>query len=149
MDSSITFTRWRNVTQTNTCFRGPNRVHNPNGISIGSTVFAGITIVTDRPTYRPCYSVCNNRPLLRAMQPNNFRTIDLWDRSNQGRNHVFKVGGPIPWSRLLYRTKYGWYTQFRALLRKKLGWSVQLLGVRTPNPPVVAPLVVATQFDPL
>ena len=33
----------------------------------------------------------------------------------QGRNHVFKVGGPIPWSRLLYRTKYGWYTQFRAL----------------------------------
>ena len=24
-------------------------------------------------------------------------------------------GGPIPWSRLLYRTKYGWYTQFRAL----------------------------------
>jgi len=23
-----------------------------------------------------------------------------------GRNHVFKVGGPIPWSRLLYRTKY-------------------------------------------
>ena len=33
----------------------------------------------------------------------------------QGRNHVFKVGGPIPWSTLLYRTKYGWYTQFRAL----------------------------------
>ena len=52
----------------------------------------------------------------------------------QGRNHVFKVGGPIPWSRLLYRTKYGWYIQFRALLRKKLGWSVQLLGVRTPRP---------------
>jgi len=23
--------------------------------------------------------------------------------------------GPIPWSSLLYRTKYGWYTQFRAL----------------------------------
>ena len=33
----------------------------------------------------------------------------------QGRNHVFKVGGPIPWSRLLYRTNYGWYTQFRGL----------------------------------
>ena len=31
------------------------------------------------------------------------------------RNHVFKVGGPILWSRLLYRTKYGWYTQLRAL----------------------------------
>jgi len=23
----------------------------------------------------------------------------------QGRNHVFKVGGAIPWFRLLYRTK--------------------------------------------
>jgi len=34
---------------------------------------------------------------------------------HQGRNHVFKIGGPIPWSRLLYRTEYGWYTQFRAL----------------------------------
>jgi len=33
----------------------------------------------------------------------------------QGRNHVFKVGGPIPRSRLLYRTNYKWYTQFRAL----------------------------------
>jgi len=63
----------------------------------------------------------------------------------QGRNHVFKVGAPIPWSRLLYRTKYGWYTQFHALLRKKLGWSVQLLGVRAPLPTphrqcMVAPL---------
>jgi len=32
--------------------------------------------------------------------------------SQQGRNDVFKVGSPISWSRLLYRTKYGWYTQF-------------------------------------
>jgi len=56
--------------------------------------------------------------------------------SNQGRNHVFKVGGPIPRSRLLYRTKYGWYTQFRALLRKKLGWCVQLFwGVEGVRPP--------------
>ena len=47
-----------------------------------------------------------------------------------------KLGGPIPWSRLLYRTKYGWYTQFCALLRKTLGWSVQLLGGPDPsNPP--------------
>ena len=37
------------------------------------------------------------------------------DGAEQGRNHVFKVGGPIPWSRLLYRTQYRWYTQFRAL----------------------------------
>ena len=29
---------------------GPPRVHNPNGISIGSAVFAGLTSVTDRTT---------------------------------------------------------------------------------------------------
>jgi len=41
----------------------------------------------------------------------------LWKMlCTQRRNHVFKVGGPVPWSRLLYRIKYGWYTQFRALL---------------------------------
>ena len=28
-------------------FLWPTRVHNPNGISMGSTVFAGLTIVTD------------------------------------------------------------------------------------------------------
>ena len=32
----------------NTCFLGPTRLHNPNGISIGSAVFAGLTIATDR-----------------------------------------------------------------------------------------------------
>ena len=49
---------------SNTCFLGPTRVHNPNGISIGSAVFAEITIVIDRQTdrqtdhaYRPCSSV--------------------------------------------------------------------------------------------
>ena len=50
---------------------------------------------------------------------------------SQGRNHVFKVGGPIPWSRLLYTTKYGWYkvTQFQ-----KLGWSVHFFGWGGPDP---------------
>jgi len=38
--------------QSNTCFLGPTRVHNPNGTSIGSAVFAGFTIVTDRLTDR-------------------------------------------------------------------------------------------------
>jgi len=42
------------------------RVHNANGISIGSAVFAGFMSVTDRPTDRPCYSVCNSRPHLRT-----------------------------------------------------------------------------------
>ena len=35
-----------------TCFLGPTRVHNPNGISIGLTGFAGLTIVTEIPTDR-------------------------------------------------------------------------------------------------
>jgi len=50
---------------SNTCFLESTRVHNPNGISVGSAVFAGLTSVTDRqtdwPTDRPRYSVCNNR----------------------------------------------------------------------------------------
>jgi len=65
----------------------------------------------------------------------NAETLEALIVGDQGRNHVFKVGGPIPWSRLLYRTKYGWYTQFvhcSLQLRKKLGWSIQILGVWTP-----------------
>jgi len=31
-------------------FLGPTRVHNPNDISIGSVVFAGLTVVTNRET---------------------------------------------------------------------------------------------------
>jgi len=49
---------------SNTWFLGPTRVLNPNGISFGSAVIAGLTSVTDRQTDRPCYSVCNNRPHL-------------------------------------------------------------------------------------
>ena len=37
-------------------------VHIPNGISICSAAFAGLTVVTDRQTDRLCYSVCSNRP---------------------------------------------------------------------------------------
>jgi len=35
---------------SNTWFLGPTRVLNPNGISIGAAVFAGLTSVTDRQT---------------------------------------------------------------------------------------------------
>jgi len=41
---------------SNTRFSGPTRVLNPNSITIGSTVFAGLTSVTDRPTDRPRYT---------------------------------------------------------------------------------------------
>jgi len=71
----------------NTWFLGPTRVLNPNGISIGSAVFAGHTSVTDRPTHRQ-----TNRPTdygtrwvtigriyarsrLTAMRPNNSRLL--------------------------------------------------------------------------
>jgi len=43
--------------QSNTCFLGLTRVLNPNGISIGSAVFAGFTSVTDRPTDHATRSV--------------------------------------------------------------------------------------------
>jgi len=39
------------------CFFGPTRVHIPNGISIGSVVFAWPMVITDRQTDRPHYSV--------------------------------------------------------------------------------------------
>ena len=47
---------------SNTLFLEPTQVLTPNGISIGSAIFAGLTIVTDRP----CYSVCSNWPYLRS-----------------------------------------------------------------------------------
>jgi len=54
---------------SNTWFLGPTQVLNPNGISIGAAVCAGLTSVTDRQTDRqndtPRYSVGNNRPHLR------------------------------------------------------------------------------------
>jgi len=50
-----------------------SNIHNPNGISSGSAVFAGLMTVTDRPTDRPRYSVSNNRPHLRTMQPKIWR----------------------------------------------------------------------------
>jgi len=48
-------------TPSNTWFLRPTHVHIVNGISIGSAVFAGLTIVTDQPTNRPRYSISSNR----------------------------------------------------------------------------------------
>ena len=54
---------WGIWTLSNTWFPGPTRVLNPNGISIGSAILAGLTSVTDRQTDRQTrYSVGNNRP---------------------------------------------------------------------------------------
>jgi len=47
-------------------FIGSTRFLNPNGISIGLAIFAGLTTVTYRQTDRPRYSVSNNRSHLRT-----------------------------------------------------------------------------------
>ena len=73
---------------------------------------------------------------------------------SQGHNHVFKVGGPIPWSRVLlpfFRKKLDRSTQFGAvgyvitLYSSKSyvkSWgSVQIFGRSgPPRPPVVVPM---------
>ena len=59
---------------SNSWFLGPIQAHNPNGISIGSAVFAGLTTVTDRQTDRPRYSVGKMDHIYvrsTAMRPNN------------------------------------------------------------------------------
>ena len=56
---------WGICTQSNTWFLRSTRVHNPNGISIGLAVFAGLTIVTDGQTDQRTWP-CNNRPHLRS-----------------------------------------------------------------------------------
>jgi len=42
------FFPWGSGPRSNTWFHRPTRVLNPNGISIGSAVFAGLTSVTDQ-----------------------------------------------------------------------------------------------------
>jgi len=67
----MVYARWRQIcTPPNTCFLGPTRVQIPNGISIGSTVFAGLTTVTDHATR----SVTIGRIYVRstAMRPSNW-----------------------------------------------------------------------------
>jgi len=74
-----------------------NRVHDPIGISIGSAIFAGLTIVTDRPTDRPRYSVCNNRPHLHStvMRPNKEKKLktktDMRRRNGRSRDRIESV----------------------------------------------------------
>jgi len=79
-------------------FLSPTEVLNPHGISIGSTVFAGLGTVTgrhtDRPTDRPRYSVCNNRPHLRrlrstTMQPNN--AVKTYLKHSQKSSPIYRL----------------------------------------------------------
>jgi len=58
---------------SNTWSLGPTQVINPNGISIGSAVFAGLTSVTDRQTDHATRSLTIDRIYVRstAMWSNN------------------------------------------------------------------------------
>ena len=69
----------------NTCFLGFTRVHNPNGISIGSAVFTVLATVTDRPRY----SVRNNRLHLRTQYGN--------------AAYKFSTGAMTHWSQIAIR----------------------------------------------
>jgi len=65
--------RWGIVPPSNTWFPGPTRVLNPNAISIGSAVFAGLTSVTNRQADHATPSVTIDRTYVRstAMRSNN------------------------------------------------------------------------------
>jgi len=67
---------------SNAWFPGPTQVLNPNGISIGSAIFAGLTTVTDRrtdsrPTDHATRLVTIGRIYVSstAMRPNNIRLL--------------------------------------------------------------------------
>jgi len=68
-------------TPSNTRCLGPTRVLDPNGISIGSAVFAGLTSVTDRPTDHVMRSVTIGRIYVCStlMWPNNFENCSASD----------------------------------------------------------------------
>ena len=80
---------------SNTWFSGPTQVLNPNGSSIGSAVFAGLTSVTDRPTDHATRWVRIGRIYVRstAMRPKKFRSKILSHIINvQSQSLMMSVG---------------------------------------------------------
>jgi len=86
----------------------PTRVLNPNGILIGSAVFAGLISVTDRQT--TLFSVGHNRPHLStvvwAMRPKTAEPIEMlfgmWTRVGP-KKHA--LDGTAHWRHLAYTTE--------------------------------------------
>ena len=72
---------WGSGSPSNTQFRQPSQLHNPNGILIGSAIFAGITVITGRETNRqkdrqtdhttPCIAIGCMQATSVAMRSNN------------------------------------------------------------------------------
>jgi len=80
-------------------FAGPTQMPISNGISIGSAIIAGLTVVTDRWTDRPRYFVCSNRPHLpsAAMQPNTLNSLPhLHGTFKQQHNLLLQVRFSTP-----------------------------------------------------
>jgi len=71
---------------SNIWFLGPNGVPNPNGISIGSTIFAGLTSVTDRQTDRlyATWSVAIGRIYVRC-------GLKISSESRKGYVHTWRL----------------------------------------------------------
>ena len=74
---------------------GLTRVLNPNGISIGAAVFAGLTSVTDRPTDHATRSVTIGRIYVRStkMGPNNSVKLQyrIDRRTTAIERHLFRM----------------------------------------------------------
>ena len=66
---------WGSGSPSNTWFPGATRVLNPNGISIGSVVLAGLTSVTDRQTDHATRSLTIDRICVRSTA--------IWCNNNQ------------------------------------------------------------------
>jgi len=82
------------LTPSSTWFLGPTWIHNPNSISVGSAIFAGLTIVTDRPdrqTDHTTPSVTIGRIYIcsTVMRPNN----DVRNRYGDGSTRA-----PLRWT---------------------------------------------------
>ena len=86
---------WGIWTPSNTWYPGPTRGFNPNGISIGSAVFAGLTIVTDRQTDHASRSVTIGRICVRStamrLNNNNSQTQSEYEHSLSFRVRRYAV----------------------------------------------------------
>jgi len=90
---------WGSGPPSTTWFPEPTRVLNPNSISIGSAVFAGLTSVTDRQT---ALLVSNNRPhsastyVVRAMRSSDVVRNSQWRGLELRRCTSVPASAPCP-----------------------------------------------------
>ena len=108
----------------NIWFLAPTWVIPPNGILIGSAVFAVLANVTNRQTHRPLYSVCSSRPHLAiaAMRPNIiFISIPLWGHNFRGSVCMLSLNDLI------------WYKKSHSML--EVSTQISDVSLKTGAPP--------------